>query len=187
MSAKKNKSTRLDEIAPRHSHEDCWNVIIETPRGSRNEFDYDAEHGLFELSGVLPAGAVFPYDFGFVPRTLGPENDPLEVLVLMDEPAFAGCLVAVRLIGVLEAEQTEKDGETLRRDRLIGVADHSHTHRDVRDLSQVNENLLQEIEHFFESYNAGKGQQFKTIGPNGRDRAAGLVNEGMRRRKRQGK
>src|SRR5205807_404345 len=81
-------------------------VIIETPKGSRNKFKYDPEHGLFKLSGVLPLGAVFPYDFGFVPSTTGGDGDPLDVLVLMDEPAFAGCLVPGRLIGVIEAEQS---------------------------------------------------------------------------------
>src|SRR5919202_2577365 len=103
------------------------NVIIETPKGSRNKFKYDEQRGLFKLSGVLPAGAVFPFDFGFVPSTRGEDGDPLDVLVLMDEPAFAGCLVPSRLIGVIEAEQTE-EGTTERNDRLIAVAANSYTH-----------------------------------------------------------
>ena len=70
------------------------NVVIETPQGSRNKFNYDEELGLFKLGGVLPAGAVFPFDFGFVPETTGGDGDPLDVLVLMDEPAFPGCLVS---------------------------------------------------------------------------------------------
>src|SRR5918912_4248095 len=90
------------------------NVIIETPKGSRNKFDYDEETGLFKIGGVLPAGASFPFDFGFVPSTVGGDGDPLDVLVLMDDPAFPGCLVAARLIGVIQAEQTEKDGKTER-------------------------------------------------------------------------
>ena len=61
------------------------NVVIETPKGSRNKFDYDPELGLFRLGGVLPLGAVFPFDFGFVPSTLGGDGDPLDVLTLMDE------------------------------------------------------------------------------------------------------
>ena len=79
------------------------NVIIETPCGSRNKYSYDEERKLITLSGVLPAGAVFPFDFGFVPQTLGQDGDPLDVLVLMDEPVFPGCLVPCRLIGVIEA------------------------------------------------------------------------------------
>src|SRR3954464_7536915 len=88
------------------------NMIIDTPKGSRNKFKYDEAHGLFKLSGVLPAGASFPFDFGYVPSTRGEDGDPVDVLVLMDEPAFAGCLVPARLIGVIEAEQTETDGAT---------------------------------------------------------------------------
>src|SRR5579871_5314832 len=80
------------------------NVIIETPKGSRNKFDFNHRQGLFELGKVLPTGMAFPYDFGFVPGTRAPDGDPLDVLVLMDEPAFSGCKVLCRLIGVIEEE-----------------------------------------------------------------------------------
>jgi inorganic pyrophosphatase len=156
------------------------NVIIETPKGSRNKFNYDEESKLFKLGGVLPTGAVFPFDFGFVPATLGGDGDPLDVLVLMDEPAFTGCLVAVRLIGVIEAEQTERDGETTRNDRLIGVAAESRQHKDVRSLGALNETLVAEIEHFFVSYNQIKGKEFKPLGRFGPARALKLVEEGMK-------
>src|SRR4051812_44035175 len=79
------------------------NAIIETPKCCRNKFKYDEEQGLFMLGSVLPAGAVFPFDFGFIPATLGEDGDPLDVLVLMDEPAFTGCLVPARLLGAIKA------------------------------------------------------------------------------------
>jgi inorganic pyrophosphatase len=151
------------------------NVIIETPKGSRNKFTFDAEKGLFKLSGVLPAGAVFPFDFGFLPGTLGGDGDPLDVLVLMDESAFAGCLVPSRLIGVIEALQTERDGETTRNDRLIAVAANSRDHQHLRSLEDLNENLLEEIEHFFVSYNEIKGKKFHPLGRFGPERAHSLV------------
>src|ERR1051325_7710078 len=81
------------------------NAIIETPRGSRNKYKYDERTGLFKISKVLPAGAAFPYDFGFIPNALAEDGDPLDVLILMDEPAYPGCLIPARAIGVLEAEQ----------------------------------------------------------------------------------
>ncbi|HEX8140357.1 MAG TPA: inorganic diphosphatase [Pyrinomonadaceae bacterium] len=155
------------------------NVIIETPKGSRNKFNYDEEHQLFKLGGVLPAGAVFPYDFGFLPNTVGGDGDPLDVLVLMDEPAFAGCLVPSRLVGVIEAEQTERDGETIRNDRLIAVAADSRDHRHIRTLSDLNEHLVEEIEHFFVSYNEIKGKQFHPLGRYGPQRAEKVVREAM--------
>jgi inorganic pyrophosphatase len=161
------------------------NVIIETPKGSRNKFTFDEEKGLFKLSGVLPAGAVFPFDFGFLPGTLGGDGDPLDVLVLMDESAFAGCLVPSRLIGVIEALQTERDGETTRNDRLIAVAANSRDHQHLRSLTDLNENLLEEIEHFFVSYNEIKGKRFVPRGRFGPQRARRIVetaSKGARRR-----
>ncbi len=157
------------------------NVIIETPKGSRNKFDYDPELGLFRLGGVLPLGAVFPFDFGFVPSTLGGDGDPLDVLVLMDEPAFTGCLVAVRLLGVIEAEQTE-GGETTQNDRLIAVAANSRNHQDLHSLDQINANRVDEIEHFFVSYNASKGKQFTPLGRSGPDRARQIVEAATQQR-----
>ncbi len=156
------------------------NVVIETPKGHRNKYKYDEKRGLFMHSGVLPAGAVFPFDFGFVPATEGGDGDPLDVLLLMDEPAFVGCLVPANLIGVIEAEQTE-DGKTERNDRLIAVAANSRSQREIRSLDQVNENLMREIEHFFVSYNQVKGKKFEPLGRFGPDRARKTVQEAERR------
>src|SRR5215210_6607135 len=130
MAGKSSISTPYSNLKPFTEESDDLNVIIETPKGSRNKFDFDEELGLFKLGGVLPAGAVFPFDFGFVPATRGGDGDPLDVLVLMDEPAFVGCLVPARLIGVIEAEQTE-EGKTTRNDRLIAVTTTSRNHRDI--------------------------------------------------------
>ncbi len=155
-------------------------VIIETPKGSRNKFDYDEGYRLFRLGGVLPAGAVFPYDFGFIPSTLGEDGDPLDVLLLLDEPAFTGCLVTARLIGAVAAAQTE-EGTTTRNDRLIAVAATSRNHRDIRSLEALSGNLLEEIEHFFVSYNTAKGKQFTPLGRPGPAAALRLVEEARAR------
>ena len=175
--------TNLLKLEAFHDEEEL-NVVIETPKGSRNKYDYDEKLGLFKLGGVLPSGASFPFDFGFVPSTLGGDGDPLDVLVLMDEPAFTGCLVYVRLVGVIEAEQTERDGETERNDRLIGVAADSRLHTRVRTLDSLGATLLEEIEHFFVSYNQIKGKEFKPLGRFGPVRARELVEEGMKRFRR---
>jgi len=159
------------------------NVIIETPRGCRNKYSYDEKRKLFKLGSILPAGAVFPFDFGFIPRTLGADGDPLDILVLMDEPAFAGCFVAARLLGVIEATQTE-DGRTGRNDRLIAVSANAETHRGVKSLSDLDKKLIDQIEHFFVSYNSEKGKKFKPIGRHGPKRAKRLIQRGERKRKR---
>jgi inorganic pyrophosphatase len=159
------------------------NVIIDTPKGSRNKFSWDEKRGLFELTGMLPTGAVFPYDFGFIPNTRGGDGDPLDVLVLMDEPAFTGCLVRSRLLGVIEAKQTEK-GKTERNDRLIAVAAKSRTSGDLKSITDLNPKLLDEIEHFFISYNEVKGKKFKPLGRYGPERARRLVKRSTRTKKR---
>ena len=102
--------TPYSRLPARDAETKEWNVVIETPKGHRTKYKYRGRRGRLHLSGVLPAGAVFPFDFGFIPATLGEDGDPLDVLVLMDEPAFPGCLVPARLIGVIEADQTEATG-----------------------------------------------------------------------------
>jgi inorganic pyrophosphatase len=156
------------------------NVIIETPKGNRNKFKYDTEKGLMKLGSVLPVGAVFPYDFGFLPSTEGQDGDPMDVLLLMDEPAFVGCLVAARLIGVIEAEQTE-DGKTTRNDRLIAVSVESRDQAEVKTLDDLDAHRVDEIAHFFVSYNQTRGKEFKPLGRYGPDRAVKLVAEGQAR------
>jgi inorganic pyrophosphatase len=83
-------------------------VVVETPKGSRNKYAFHPDNRVFELKKVLPAGMALPYDFGFLPSTKGGDGDPLDVLVLMDEPAFPGCVLKCRVIGVIEGEQGNK-------------------------------------------------------------------------------
>jgi inorganic pyrophosphatase len=157
-------------------------VVIETPRGNRNKFKFDEKAGRFCLGSVLPAGLSFPYDFGFVPGTKAPDGDPLDVLLLMDEPAFPGCLVHARVIGVLEAEQTE-DGETVRNDRIIAVAESAHDYADFHSLKDINHNLLKELERFFISYNETRGKKFRLLAARGPRRACNLIKSVTRGKK----
>ena len=78
----------LETLSPFDAETDELQVVIDTPKGSRNKFSWDEKNKLFKLSGILPAGAFFPYDFGFIPQTTGEDGDALDVLILMDEPAF---------------------------------------------------------------------------------------------------
>lgn len=155
------------------------NTVVEAVKGSRNKFKFDGEYGLFIHDSVLPAGAMFPFDFGFVPSTRGDDGDPLDVLVLMDEPAFVGAVVPCRLVGAIEAEQTERDGETVRNDRLIAVAAQSHLYADVKSLNGLPPAIIDQIEHFWISYNESKGKQFTPIGRAGSRKAKSLVEEAM--------
>ena len=161
-------------------------TVIETPKGCRNKFDYDPESNLFKLGGLLPEGMMFPFDFGFVPSTLGADGDPLGIMVLMDAPAHVGCLMDVRIIGIIEAEQTE-DGKTESNDRLLGVAVHSYDHEDINTLNEVSKTLLDQVEAFFVSYNKQRGKKFRIKGTGGPQKAIKFLKAGIRARKAKGK
>src|SRR5437870_2951630 len=105
----KNGIVDLSRLNPFDSKDkQILRVVIETPKGSRNKFAFDPDQHVFELKKVLPTGMAFPYDFGFVPSTEAEDGDPIDVLVLMDEPAFPGCVLKCRLIGVIEGEQGDR-------------------------------------------------------------------------------
>jgi len=157
-------------------------AIIETPKGSRNKFDYDPDSRLFMLGGLLPEGMIFPFDFGFIPSTLGEDGDPLDILVLMDAPAHVGCLIEVRIIGVIKAEQME-GGKTESNDRLLGVAVHSYDHEDLESIDDVNKTLLDQLEEFFISYNKQRGKKFKVTGTGGPKKAIEFLKAGIQAHK----
>lgn len=176
--AKKNKTpvdpTKL--ISFDSEDKELLQVIIETPKGSRNKYAYDVEQRVFELKKVLPVGMDFPYDFGFIPSTQAADGDPLDVLLLMDEPAFPGCLVRARLIGAVEGEQSE-NGKKERNDRLVAVAEKCHLFNDVKKLSDLPANLLAELENFFINYHQLDDVKFKVLGQCGPGTARKLLKQ----------
>ena len=159
-------------------------VIIETPKGSRNKLKYDQANRMFKLSKVMPEGMIFPYDFGFVPATKAEDGDPLDVLVLMDEPVPIGTVVPSRLIGVIEAVQTEKDGEEEENHRIIAVSEACELFAQVRKLADLPDAVTAQIEHFFISYNEQAGKKFEPTARSGRKRAEKILEQGRRRRGR---
>jgi inorganic pyrophosphatase len=160
------------------------NVVIETPRTCRNKFKWEPELGVFTLHKVLPAGMAFPLDVGFVPGTLGEDGDPLDVLLIADEPTFTGCLIPARLLGVLEAEQKEKGKKPERNDRLFAVSAASRDHSDLRKMKDMNGHALKELETFFVNYNELENRKFKVLGYKGRATAEKLLKAGRRARSR---
>ncbi|HZX58872.1 MAG TPA: inorganic diphosphatase [Mucilaginibacter sp.] len=139
------------------------NVVIETPRDSQNKFTYDPELRVFKLKKTLPMGTTFPFDFGFIPNTIGEDGDPLDVLVIMDQHAFPGCMVRCRALGILEAKQTEKNKKPLRNDRIVAVAECSVEYGNISNVKELNKNMVEEIENFFIDYNRHEGKKFKPI------------------------
>lgn len=177
--AKKKTHDILSDLPARDSS-GLLHVVVDTPGGSRHKFKYDLEKQCYTISHLLPPGFAFPFDFGSIPSTSAEDGDPLDVLILVEEPTFAGCLVPVRLIAALEAEQTQ-DGKTNRNDRLIGVAAVSRIYRDWKTLSSIPDRLWKELETFFVTYNHERGRDFRVLRRSGPARAARLVEEGERR------
>ena len=156
-------------------------VIIETPKGSRNKIKYDPGMKAFKLSKVMPEGMIFPYDFGFVPSTSAEDGDPLDILVLTDEPLFPGCHVQCLLIGAIEAKQKEK-GKTHRNDRLIAVAQQSLLYSSVKTIEEINPTVLSQIEAFFVNYQRVRNIGVTILGLRGPRRALELLRKAMVRK-----
>ncbi len=154
-------------LKPVSKKNDLVRVIVETPKGSRNKYAFDPRHEIFTLKKVLPAGMFFPYDFGFVPQTQAGDGDPLDVLILMEEPAFPGCMIQCRLIGVIEGEQQGKNGKKERNDRLLAVESGSHFYSEIKHVNELPQQLLREIGEFFVNYHRLDGSRFRVIGING--------------------
>lgn len=154
-------------------------VVVETPKGCRNKFAFDPEQRVFTLRKVLPAGMAFPYDFGFLPRTIAGDGDPIDVLLLMDEPAFPGVVVCARLIGVIEGVQIEGKKKN-RNDRLLAVAEANHTYTHVKRPKDLGSQFLKELEEFFVNYHRLEGKEYKLLGCKGADEAMRLIEEAKR-------
>ncbi|HET9406294.1 MAG TPA: inorganic diphosphatase [Candidatus Sulfotelmatobacter sp.] len=152
-------------------------VVIETPKGSRNKFSFDPDQRVFELSKVLPSGMAFPYDFGFVPSTEADDGDPIDVLVLMDEPAFPGCVLTCRPIGVIEGEQGDKKDKA-RNDRIVAVEQDAHSWEDIKVIGDLGKQFVRELEDFFVNYHKLTGKQYRVLGVKGPDQARKLVKSG---------
>jgi inorganic pyrophosphatase len=178
-SATKRSSAR---VSKNDSDSPLVTVVIETPKGSRNKLKYDPSKRMFKLSKVMPEGMIFPYDFGCVPDTKGEDGDPLDVLVLTDEPLFPGCLVDCKLIGVIEAEQEDK-GEKKRNDRLVAVpnATASILYSDINEIDDLNATVLKQVEDFFVNYQKVRDVKVKILGHPGPERALEILRSGKKK------
>jgi inorganic pyrophosphatase len=155
-------------------------VVIETPKGSRNKYAFDPEERIFELKTVLPAGMEFPYDFGFVPSTRGGDGDPLDVLVLMDEPAFPGCKLTCRIVGVIEGEQRGKK-RTERNDRVVAIENEAHSYAHVKRLSDLGQHFERELEEFFVNYHRLSDADYRILALKGPAAARRCVKQARKR------
>lgn len=158
-------------------------VIIETPKGSRNKYAFDSEQEVFQLKKVLPAGMAFPYDFGFVPSTKAEDGDPVDVLVLMDEPAFPGCLLKCRVVGVIEGEQSEKKKKE-RNDRVVAIELENHSYARVKHVKDLGKKFVRELEEFFVNYHQLSDKEYRILDVRGPKEAQRRIKDGILANKR---
>ena len=135
------------------------NAIIEIPAHGRNKYELDKELGVFRLDRVLHSAVHYPGDYGFIPRTLAEDGDPMDVIVLMSEPVFTGCLVEVRPVGVFEMlDHGERD------EKIIAVPTSDPFAGSIKDLGDLRPHSLREIEHFFLVYKDLEGSHTESRG-----------------------
>ena len=148
------------------------NAVIEIPRGTTNKYEYDKQLNVFRLDRNLHSPVHYPGDYGFIPSTLSPDGDPLDVLVLVDAPSFPGCLMAVRPVGVLTMIDQGKEDE-----KVLAVGINNPVLRDVRDYEELYPHLVREIEHFFTVYKELEAKTTKILGWHDAAKARSIVKD----------
>jgi len=164
------------DLPPGEHPPDEVTAIIEIPQGSRNKYELDKKTGLLKLDRVLYSAVHYPSDYGFIPRTLHEDGDPLDILVRINEPTFAGCLVAARPIGVLKMlDRGEPD------DKILAVPSKDPFHAEYFDIADIPEHVLKEIEHFFLIYKDLEGKRMQIKGWEKSDVAMQVIQESIAR------
>ncbi|MFL5575909.1 MAG: inorganic diphosphatase [Gemmatimonadaceae bacterium] len=151
-------------------------AVIEIPAMSRNKYELDKESGLLKLDRVLYSAVHYPGDYGFIPRTLHEDGDPMDILVRINEPTFPGCLIEARPIGVLRMlDKGEPD------DKVLAVPRHDPFHHDFHDIADIPQHYLKEVEHFFHIYKDLEGKRVQILGWEKSDVAMRMILESMDR------
>lgn len=138
-------------------------AVIETPKGSNQKYAFDPASKFFQFKKCLPAGMVFPFDFGFIPKTKGEDGDPLDIIVISEFKTFPGCMIECRLIGGIAASQSKEkgSGKMIPNDRFIGIPVESTMFKTVTSLTDLPQEIMTQLENFFINYNQQGGKKFK--------------------------
>lgn len=152
----------LYEIDPGPECPELVRMIVEIPKNSGNKYEYDDELGVFRLDRALYSPMHYPGDYGFIPGTCAPDGDPMDVLVMVEEPSFSGCLIEVRPVGILNMiDQHEKD------QKILAVPNRNPRYDEVDTMDQIFPHVRREIEHFFTIYKELEGRVTTTQGWDG--------------------
>lgn len=145
---------------------DRVNAIIEIPKGRRSKFEVDKTTGLMRLDRYLYSSSHYPGDYGFIPQTTAEDNDPLDILVMVNEPTFSGCLIQARVVGLFKMKDRGSNDY-----KVLGVPDSDPLFGAYNDLEDVPKHFLREVEHFFATYKELEGVTIQTEGWAGAEEA----------------
>jgi inorganic pyrophosphatase len=134
-------------------------AVIEIPKGSRNKYEYDKDMEAFALDRVLYSPFHYPAEYGIIPKTLWDDGDPMDIMVIMDQPTFPGCVIETRVVGVMRMIDGEESD-----DKIIGVPVNDPRFKDVNDISNIPQAFLEEIAHFFKEYKKLEGKKTNILG-----------------------
>jgi len=134
-------------------------AVIETAKGKENKYEYDARKKAIMLDRVLYSAMHYPGDYGFIPRTLDEDGDPLDILVLVSSPTFPGCIMTVRPVGLLKMLDGGKED-----DKILAVPENDPRYKSYHDIASLPQHILQEIAYMFETYKVLEGKVTKVLG-----------------------
>jgi inorganic pyrophosphatase len=152
------------------------NAVVEIPKGSSNKYEYDEALGVIRLDRVLFSSVYYPTDYGFIPQTRSADGDHLDIMVLISQPTFPGCVLEVAPVGMLDMRD-----EAGRDWKIIGVAVWDTRMASIETIDHVNDHTRREIEHFFETYKDLEGKHVTVTGWLGRGEAHRIISEAQAR------
>jgi inorganic pyrophosphatase len=164
----------FENIPPMGKKPDVIHAVIEIAKGQRNKIEFDKELQAFRLDRYLYSASVYPSDYGFIPQTLADDGDPLDVLVMVNEPTFAGCIIKTRVIGMYTMLDHGREDS-----KILGVPDRDPLFDDVRHLEDVPSHFLKEVQHFFSTYKQLEGVTVQPGHWHGADDALQTVKEAV--------
>ncbi len=166
----------LYDIDPGPECPEVVRAIIEIPQNSANKYEYDGNLGVFRMDRALYSPMHYPGDYGFIPGTLADDNDPMDVLVLVQQPSFPGCLIEVRPVGVLNMVDNDE-----RDQKVLAVPTKNPRYDQIHTMDQIFSHVKREIEHFFTIYKELEGKVTKMQGWGGPREARKAIQESRAR------
>jgi inorganic pyrophosphatase len=163
---------KLYDIDPGNDSPEIVRAIIEIPKNSVNKYEYDGALGLFRLDRALYSPMHYPGDYGFIPGTLADDGDPLDIMVLVDEASFTGCLMDARPVGVLHMIDGNENDQ-----KILAVPNRNPRFDSIHTIDQVYPHIRREIEYFFSIYKELQGAQMKMEGWGGPREARKIIND----------